>query len=290
MKQKEEYEKLIDSSVLFSLNQEREQSLYQREFYKMIELLYNYLMVINKGRYEEYGVEIVETATNCIQNYNPTLGRFLNYFNAAWSKEYKHIKSKELFESDFRAMKFSRSQKRNYIRYKRSCIKLGIDVASGDFDSRIAEDLGLSVEEIKELQLMLESKPESIDTLCDNDDSLMKKQYASSDNIEAEFSSKETTIQLLNRIDAVFSKIQKRQREMMSMLLTSKLALEIDSEDLLMVFKKTSFFNPQTYEMCVSRGHQLQSKEIAEYFGVKEASVSRSWKVFVEKVTADWQD
>ena len=92
--EKDKYEKLIDSSSLFTLDKEKEQTAYKREAFKMVEYLYCYLMSINKSKYEPYGVEIVDTAKRCIKNYNSETGRFLNYFASAWKQTYGHIVGK----------------------------------------------------------------------------------------------------------------------------------------------------------------------------------------------------
>ena len=81
---KDEYEQLIDSSLLFTFDRESEHIAYRREALKMVEYLYCYLMAENIRKYEPFGVEIVDTAKRCIENYKPELGRFLNYFSSAW--------------------------------------------------------------------------------------------------------------------------------------------------------------------------------------------------------------
>ena len=50
--EKDKYEKLIDSSSLFSLDKEKERTAYKREALKMVEHLYCYLMSVNKSKYE----------------------------------------------------------------------------------------------------------------------------------------------------------------------------------------------------------------------------------------------
>lgn len=46
--EKDKYERLIDSSSLFSLDKEKERTAYKREALKMVEHLYCYLMSVNK--------------------------------------------------------------------------------------------------------------------------------------------------------------------------------------------------------------------------------------------------
>lgn len=284
MKSKQEYEILINESCLFSIDKEKEQTSYHREQLKMIEYLYGYLMSTSEIKYENYAVEIVEVSKACIKNYDPAQGRFLNYFLSAWSREYRHIMSDELFESDYASIKFTDRQKRNYIRYKMSCSKLGIDINSKDFNQRISDDLGLSDEEVRELRLMDSLKAESIDDSFNSGESERPKQYPSDIDIADDYMHRDLSKRYLEEIGVVFSSIQNRQKLMISMLLTTYLALEIEDDEVLDCFKRTEYFNNEIYLDCIQRGISISNKEIADKLGVKEASLSRSWKMFKEKL------
>ena len=65
-KDKTEYEKLIRSSTLFTLDRDTQSTAFRREALKMHENLYLYLMSINSEKYAEFGLEIIETANRCI--------------------------------------------------------------------------------------------------------------------------------------------------------------------------------------------------------------------------------
>lgn len=112
---KDEYEKLIDASKLFSLDRERERIAYKREALKMVEYLYCYLMAINAVKYEVFAVEIVDTAKRCIENYNPEAGRFLNYFSSAWKQTYGHLVGKEIVKETFSGIHFTEEEDRKSV-------------------------------------------------------------------------------------------------------------------------------------------------------------------------------
>lgn len=284
MSLKSDYERLIDESILFSLDKEREQSAYTRESLKMLDYLYCYLMEINRIKYEPYGVEIVETAHNCIKNYNAAHGRFLNYFVSAWTENYKHIIARERFDSEHSAMKFSENQRREYLRYKKICSKLGIDKDSPDFEQKIAESMGISMSEIRDLLLMDDIKIESIDGTEDTDDDSRPRQYDAGVNVENDFIRTDENIRFLNILETVFNGIQNRQKKMISVLITSYLSLTIDNEIVLEVFRSKTYFDSEIYRECVQKREQISNKEIAERLGVLEASLSRAWNNFKEKV------
>ena len=72
---------------------------------------------------------------------------------------------------------------------------------------------------------------------------------------------------------------------MLAMLITSKIALLANEDDKLLNFiRKKSFFDGEVFEESLKRGEQIQAKEIAKRFGVVEASASRTWKSFKEKI------
>jgi len=281
---KSDYERLIDESILFSLDREREQSAYRRESLKMVDYLYRYLMEINQKKYEAYGLEIVETANYCIKNFDASSGRFLNYFITSWTTNYSHIVSKEWFDSEHSAMKFTENQRREYMRYKKICSKLGIDKESPDFEQRVAESLGIPISDIRDLILLDDIKIESIDGSSEMDDGSRVKQYDSGVNVENDFIRADENIRFLNYLETVFMGIQERQKDMISILITSSLSLAIDNEIVLEVFKCKAYFNNDIYKECLQKKERLSNKDIASRLGIKEASLSRSWTSFKEKI------
>ena len=284
MSRKDDYERLIDESILFSLDKDREQSAYRRESLKMVDYLYRYLMEINQDKYEPYGVEIVETAQNCIKNFDASSGRFLNYFNTAWANNYNHIISKERFDAEHASMKFSENQRRDFIRYKKICSKLGIDKDSPDFERKITECLGIPLSEMRDLLLLDDIKVESLDGTEDTDDGARPKQYAADVNVENDFIRTDEDIHFLNYLEGVFNGIQDRQKKMISILITSHLSLDINNEVVLEVFKRKSYFASEIYQECQQKRARLSNKEIAERLDIQEASLSRAWNGFKEKI------
>ena len=281
---KEYYEKLIDDSRLFSIDKVTERSLYNRESLKIIENLYCYLMAINERKYERFGVEICEVAKTCIKNYDPSLGRFLNYFMRAWSREYRHLYSDERIESDFGSMAITERQKRIYVKYKMDCNRLGVDSAVCGLDQMFAEELNMSDEQIRDLIILDESKTISIDDVFDDGDSESKKQYASDDDFVSLLENRESAEEFLKIIENVYIGLQERQKPLISVMLTSKLTFEISDDKLYGIFSRMNYFVLDIYNECSHNGEPLLYKEIAQRFGVKESSISRTWAVFSDKV------
>ena len=283
---KAEYEKLIDSSILFSLNREKEPNAYKKEAFKMVEYLYCYLMAINSLKYEPYGVEIVETANHCITNYKPEAGRFLNYFTASWKQMYGHLAGKELVKETFKGIHFTEEEERNFRKYMKLAQNMGINTESIEFDEKVAEAMGISAKEISNLRNMINCKP-----TLGNNVSGEGEEYSLFDQIDSGKYSDEGILQFeaakefLDLLEITFNQLQERQKPMIALLITTKIALLVsDDEKLVEFLKQKSFYDENIYIESVKRGEQIQAKEIAKRFGVVEASISRTWKSFKDKV------
>lgn len=287
--EKDEYEKLIDSSLLFSLDKEKERTAYRREVLKMVEYLYCYLMAANKSKYEPYGVEIVDTAKRCIENYNSDEGRFLNYFSSAWKQTYGHIVGKELVRETFKGIHFTEDEERNFKKYMRLAQTMGINIESSEFDERVANAMGISVSEVDDLRNMINLKPTSGNYVNEEGE-----EYSLIDLIDRGEYTEEGIIQyesareFLNLIELTYNQLQERQKPMIAMLITTKIAMLVSEDGRLVEFvKKKSFYDENIFKESLKRGEQIQAKEIAEKFGVVEASTSRSWKIFKEKIRTE---
>lgn len=284
--EKDEYEKLIDSSFLFTLDKEKERTAYKREALKMVEYLYCYLMAINKSKYEPYGVEIVDTAKRCIKNYNLESGRFLNYFTSAWKKTYGHVIGNELIKETYKGIHFTDGEERNLKKYMKLAHTMGINTDSPEFDERVAEAMGISVNEVDVLRKMIYVKPTS-DSYT-NDEG---KEFSIIDQIDCgeytgeELVNLENSKEFLDLLELVYDQLQARQKPMIAMLITTKIAVLINEETRIYEYaKRKAYYDEDIFIESLRRGEQIPAKEIAGKCGVLEASASRSWKTFKDKI------
>ena len=99
---------------------------------------------------------------------------------------------------------------------------------------------------------------------------------------------KEEALELLDRIERVFDSLQERQKPILSCILTSKLSLKIaENQKLSEVFQDKQYYQDRIYQECLRRDAEVKAKEIAAQYGVTEASVSRTWRKFKEKLSLD---
>ncbi|MGE9892644.1 hypothetical protein ACQRDF_10170 [Lachnospiraceae bacterium SGI.054] len=282
-----DYENLIRNSILFSLDRKNQATAFRREALKMVEYLYLYLNSINSERYKEFGLEITETANRCIKNYRPEAGDFLNYFNAAIAKEYrKAIAKKQLAENhggvhipedDLRII-------RKYIKFAETKGAYGFDDATVD---AIVAATGITKEKIIECITLYQNSYVTSDAYT-TDEGLEGSLFdliPTNQNEETGILEIEDARNFLEHINEIFKTRQKRQKPLLSMLLTSKMALRLSEDDKLLEFcRNMEFFDEEIYSTSCSRGTPVTAREIASKFRVSEQSVSRSYKMFISLI------
>ena len=283
---REEYEKLINESILFSLDKEKQSIAYRKEERKMVEYLYCYLMgTKKKEEYAKYGLEIVETALKCIEKYDSSKGKFLNFFSASWKNNYLHLYGREIIQAQHQGIRFTDEEERQYRLFQKLAQKNGMDVNSPEFIEKIMEVTGLDEEKINNIQMMINSQVSSSISVDDGDIINILDQVDSGKYVEDTILQFEATKEGMENLEIAFNHLQERQKPILAMLISSKISLLIsEDEKLLNLAQKMSFFEEDVFKETMKRGEQLQAKEIAKRFDVSEASISRTWKNFVNKL------
>lgn len=279
---KETIESLINNSEVFVL--EPGTIRYRREALKLVELLYIYLMLINRGKYEEYGLEITETANRCLKNYDTNAGPFLNYFNAAWKMEYSHAIGRDLVSENYSGIKFPETIQRKLRSYFKYAQSTGQDYHSTEFEQKVAQALNISIDDYKELALIIENRTISeIANSTDGDEYSLFDSLVSEESVDEELLNVEMIETYIEILDHRYNELQERQKPILRDLITFRLAkLITDNVIDIGLVSNRMFFNKDLYFQC--REGNVSIRLIAEMHSVKEQSVSRTWKVFREKV------
>ncbi len=281
---KDKYERLIQSSSLFSIDQEKENAAFKREARKMIEYLYCYLLSINETKYEPFGAEIVDVSTRCIKNYSSDKGEFLHYFNKAWKIEYGHIQGRQAMEDTFGGLHFTEEEERTFRKYMKFAKSVGSKVDTERFIKTVASMMDVSDEKVQAMMQMEQSKAQAAQGYnADGESFNLFEDMIGSGGTESDILDREAVRILLSNIEEVFDGIQNRQKKLMSMIITSKIAFQVP-KDCLENLKRKAYFDPEIYKQCILKGDSISVKEISERLGVQEASSSRSWKGFKEKL------
>ena len=286
-KSRSEYEKLIRTSILFSLDRETQATAYKREALKMVKYLFLYLISINADKYSEYGLEITQTAERCIKNYNKDSGDFLNYFNSAISKEYRKAFSQKRFSEQHGGVHIPEQEQRIINKFIKLAEVKGAYDLTDDIINKISEATGIKHERICECISLYQRSFVIEDTYTDeegNESSIFD--YIASDKLtEDSIIELDAAKELLEKVDEVFQKRQDRQKPLLSKLITAKISQQLQSDEkLLSIAKKKAFFDLDIFEMSIKRGTPPTAKEIGEKLGLSEQSISRTFKEFVKRL------
>lgn len=279
---KEKYEKLISETLLFSIDKDKQSVLYRKESLKLVEYLYCYLLAINKEKYEPYGCEIVDVATRCINGYDKS-GDFIHYFNAAWSREYSHICGNEIINNKFQGMKLSDQERRDIKKYMRIVSRCNPNMTQEERLIKVSELMELPLERIKQLSETADTR--IVSEVAHNSEG---EEVSLFDQVEEEFSTETyfdnlaSLTELLDQVEAAYSKAQERQKPIISDMLTIRIGLDIWEIEKLA--KKYEFISFEISESIKHTGNVPTQRDIAEKYGKNEASVSRTMKEFLKKV------
>lgn len=279
--EKGKYEQLILESPLFDLDRKVEYTAFKRESYRMVEYLYCYLLSINKKEYEPYGCEIAEIATRCISNFDTSKGIFLHYFNAAWKKEYSHILSKQMESSKYRGLHITEEDIRSVRKYIKIAEQLGNHTNPSELYKKLSEAMNLPLERILDLEKLSRTsvcRDSYLDV--DGEEQSLWNQLQDCDIVELNIESEEEINIIMARIDRAFCSLQKRQQAIISDMITAKICLFLTAD----AKRRFSFISESIIEQWSHDGSVPTQREIAEKYGRKESSISRTFKDFLEKI------
>ena len=279
---KKKYEKLIYESPLFTLDKERQRSAYRKESLKMVEYLYCYLLAVNAKKNEPYGCEIVDVATRCINGYDKS-GDFLHYFNAAWKSEYTHICGDEIIDKKFQGIKLSEQEKRNVKKYMYLFSKCNPQMPDEKKYAKIAAVMELSIKKIRFIAETTETKVTSeYSSNTEGEEESAFAQIPADFSVEEYFSNLSSLKEMLDSVEEAYVQLQKRQKPIISDLLTIKIGMDIFEIE--KISDAYSFLSKEVRQQILQTGTVPTQREIAEKYGKNEASISRTINDFLKKI------
>ena len=284
----DECQKSIENSIFFSLDASSHRSSYIREKEKLINYLIKYAFAINESTNVNYGKEIWELAIRCIEYYDPSSGTpFLYYFRKALKQEKKRWIATENRVERTAGLGIPAEK---YVAVKnliKKAEKDYISIKSTEFIAIVCDSLGIEKNEAiiiigivakgVQSQYAVNEDGEEYDVI-DND-------KEADDPVEEIIEEKESIVEKIDAVEKQFKILQSRQKPLIASLLTAKLysILNVKIDEWNYV-KEKCFYDKKTGNACEEQKKSISAKEIAENFGLNEASVSRSWKTFQAKI------
>lgn len=279
--EKQKYEKLIFESPLFLFDREREYAAFKRESYRMIELLYCYLLSINQFEYEPYGCEITEVAIRCISNFDSSKGVFLHYFNSAWKQEYSHIKRAKLEEEKYRGLHVTEEDRRAVRKYIKLAQQTGMNCSPEQLYKKLSTAMNLPVERIVELA-QLNGVTVGSDSYIGNDgeEQSLWDQIHGDESASRAIETAENIEELFHRLEREYEALQKRQKPIVSDMITARICSFLTDAEA----GRFTFISTSVLERYRQDGSVPTQRDIAQKYGRDEASISRTVNTFLKKL------
>lgn len=290
MRTKEEYENLINSSPLFEVDRIANPVLFDTEWRSFVVLLaelFKYYDYKNKPM-ETYSLELMECANECVKYYNKSNGLFINFFRHALSKKTKKSKARNSINEIRQGIVLTKNEDkliRQIMRYASSYNKNYKDEKT---QQKIAMALGLDIETVKELIYINQNATAmSNEVITENGEAVNLLDLQPSNNLtpEEQIILEDDIFILAEKLEKEYDNLQERTKPIIKKLLTAKLIAEIGVSN-----RYEKFFNGRNYidnsivEDYINDKKVPTAREIADLLGINEASVSRTFKTFLNRI------
>lgn len=291
MNTREEFENLINNSPLFDVDKINNPELYKTEKFALFTLLTQYYQayIFPHKLLEDYSYTLIETATECLKYYDKTKGEFLHLFNKAMKRDLGIAKAKEIIETHRQGIRLSSYDEQMIRKVLAFAKSKNLDIHDSAVQAKIGLVLGICAGELANL-IRINDNAVAVSSTVTNDDGdeieLFDLKADSADTPEEAVISKDGLRELVVQIDNVFQTVQKRQKKLLSLLLTAEIvkALEYDLKETVKLLNGYSFFNTEIIEWYEKHGDIPTAKQIGKTCGVSEQSLSRTYKNFKEKL------
>ena len=281
----EELKKDIENSEIFRMNREEDPEAYRKLAFTLVEKLYKYACAVNRSRYEDMGLEVVETAQSCVKSYRPDAGPFLNYFMRSLKR--RTVKETAVRRETERrgGILFPETAQRQLFQLEAMARTMGRDMEDRAVLAAASASLEVSEERLRELlELNRRSAVISGERREDGNPGPLES-VPDSMALEEMVIGQQDGDELLKRMDESFQRCREGQQRVLSMLLTARIAAS--APELIPRCRNAAFFDGVLYEECLRRGNVPTAKEIAGELGRKEESVSRTLSRFLKSLRAD---
>lgn len=313
-------ENMIISALRELRNDAPDTNAYDRDYNKLVDMLCEYALYYDRFKrklykgIDNYSVEIFTVTMDCLNYYTGEPEKFIRYFTVSLNRALAKADGKEYYDDihggvvgaiktkDFKELyKF----KPGYTgdpsddpeeicdsdEYDHKTDEYGSDnedVQDGQRDAlnTFLSDNNYNISDFNEFAYGLirwsrNSEGDYLDPLENvavNDD-INTGSICNDDNPCKE---------LLDHFSKVYCSLLEKQKKRFAMIITAHLISMIDKElDLLEILKEQDFFDQDAFDYYISSGEAPQQKWIAEFLGVKEASISRDFTKFKELILSE---
>ena len=272
---------LIANSEIFELSRESNPSKYRILEYELIENLYEYAQFLNSNRYQDMGLEIVETATDCLRSYDKNRGLFTHYFLTSLSRRVnKEQAIRNAIETRGGIVVPEKVQKQ-ITDIQLIAGTLGRDIEDEAVIEAAAKYLDVPTARVRKLMWLNAQCAVVHDS--ETEDAVGVLNLISDDFVLEDYVFEKTSlVEIFNAIDICFSRCRRSQQEVVSQLLT--LRLLSCPQDIIQLAVNRSFFDSTLYQNYINTGYIPTARDISSKLNKDEASTSRTFSTFGKKL------
>ena len=267
MRTREEYENLINCSPLFKVDKDRAPVLYKTERYRFLTLLTEYyqIYIFPNKKLEEYSLPLMETAVDCVKRYSAAKGEFLHLFNYVFMRNLRISQGREKIDAVRQGIRIDKNTDELIRKIVRFIKNRGWELDDPAVIRKIAVATELKEETVVEL-LRINAAASVSSSIVQNEDG--------------------DEVDLFDLIERAFRCVQEKQKNILSMLLTVKIAEALESFQLLQKFMcGRTLFSEEIIQHYYESGELPTARQIAKMCGVSEQSLSRTFKNFKKKIS-----
>lgn len=273
---------LIDNSEIFNISKESNPTKYRILQYELIKNLYEYAQLISSKRYHDMGLEIVETATDCLRSYNKSRGAFTHYFlTALRNRVHKEEAIRDAFESRGGITLPPPKVQRQITSISQIATILGKECEAESVIEAAAKYLDISTDEVRKLVLL--NAQWAVVHNIETEDTVGVLDLISDDFTLEDYVFEKTSLsEIFDSIEVCFNQCRRSQQEVVSLLLTIRLLS--CSQEIIQVALNKSFFDSTLYQNYIKTGHIPTARDISRKLSKNEASISRTFSLFGKKL------
>lgn len=273
---------LINRSEIFELSRESDPSKYRNLEYELIKNLYRYAQLLSSDRYQDAGLEIVETAADCLRSYDKNLGPFTHYFFASLSKRLKKEQAIRKASETRGGISIPWEDQKRITLIQQLAQKRKTDVGDNAVVEAAVECLSIPATRVRELIRLNEQLAVVHD--CETEDAGRMLNLISDDfALEDEVLEKMSLAEIFDAIESCFLQCRRSQQEVLSPLLTCRL-LECCPPNMIQMAMGKSFLDLALYQESKGTGHIPTARDISIALSKDEASTSRTFSSFRKKL------
>lgn len=273
---------LIECSEIFDISKELDPVKYRNLEYELVLHLYEYAQCLSNSRYRDMGLEIVETATECLRSYDKNRGPFTNYFSASLARRVNKEQAIRHATETRGGIALPEKVQKQITDIQLIAGKMMRDVDDDTVIEAAAHYLEIPTQRVRELVKLNDQYVVIHDNADDEETASVFSFISDAFVLEDAILEKASMNEIFDAVEICFEQCRHSQQEVVSKLLT--LRLLACPPGIIQIALHRSFFDQTMYDLYVETGKIQTARDISDQLNKNEASTSRTFSNFGKKV------